>query len=153
MTTKAAPMTDGSFLGGTPKSLGERKKTISTTENKQVVHAFLDLAFNAKKPEEAFDRYVGPGYVQHNPHAPDTAAESARFLAGFVGAYPGMTLEIKRTVAEDDLVVTHSLLKTTPDERGTAIADLMRVRDGRIVEHWDVAQPVPEAPANDNTMF
>ena len=64
-----------------------------------------------------------------------------------------MSLEIKRAVAKGDLVVTHSLLKTTPDDRGTAMADIFRLEDGKVVEHWDVVQPVPESAANDHPMF
>jgi predicted SnoaL-like aldol condensation-catalyzing enzyme len=64
-----------------------------------------------------------------------------------------MSLEIKRAVAEGDLVVTHSLLKTSPQDWGTAAADFFRLEDGKVVEHWDVLQPVPESAANDHPMF
>jgi predicted SnoaL-like aldol condensation-catalyzing enzyme len=56
-------------------------------------------------------------------------------------------------IAEGDLVVTHSLLRTSPEDRGTAAADLFGVENGKIVEHWDVLQPVPENAANDERMF
>jgi predicted SnoaL-like aldol condensation-catalyzing enzyme len=64
-----------------------------------------------------------------------------------------MSVDIKRAVAEGDLVVTHSLLKTSPEDRGTAAADIFRLEDGKVVEHWDVVQPVPESAANDHPMF
>jgi predicted SnoaL-like aldol condensation-catalyzing enzyme len=64
-----------------------------------------------------------------------------------------MSLEIKRALAEGDLVVTHSLLKTSPQDRGTAAADIFRLEDGKVVEHWEVLQPVPESAANDHPMF
>ena len=58
-----------------------------------------------------------------------------------------------RTVAEGDLVVTHSLLKTSPEGRGTAVADFFRLEEGKVVEHWDVLQPIPESAANERPMF
>ncbi|WP_370970670.1 nuclear transport factor 2 family protein [Amycolatopsis sp. cg9] len=120
--------------------------------NKEVVLGFLRVAFEEKRPVEAFESYVGEGYVQHNPHAPGSAAESARYLARFVREFPELRLEVKRVVAEDDLVCTHSLMRLTPDARGSAIADVMRVREGRIVEHWDVVQEVPEDTVSGNSM-
>jgi predicted SnoaL-like aldol condensation-catalyzing enzyme len=64
-----------------------------------------------------------------------------------------MSLNIKRAVAEGDLVVTHRLLKTSTEDRGTAAADIFRLEEGKVVEHWDVLQPVPESAANDHPMF
>ena len=74
-------------------------------------------------------------------------------VEGFVEQFPQMSLEIKRAVAEGDLVVTHSVLRTSPQDRGTAAADFFRLEDGKVVEHWDVLQPVPESAANDHPMF
>ncbi len=121
--------------------------------NKQTVIAYYNLAFNDKQPEEAVARYVGDKYIQHNPQAPDGPEAFIAFVRGFAGQFPELSVEIKRAIAEGDLVVTHSLLKTGPDDRGTAAADLFRLEDGKVVEHWDVLQPVPETAANDNTMF
>jgi len=72
---------------------------------------------------------------------------------GFVQQFPEVNLEIQRMVAEGDLVVTHSHLTTGPQDRGSAVMDIFRLEQGKIVEHWDVMQPVPETSANDNTMF
>ncbi|WIY03498.1 nuclear transport factor 2 family protein [Amycolatopsis mongoliensis] len=123
-----------------------------TQRNKEVVLAFLRTAFTEKRPADAFAAYVGDDYVQHNPHAPAGADASAEYLAGFVVRFPELSLEVRRVVAEDDLVCTHSLMRLTPGSRGSAIADVMRVRDGRIVEHWDVVQEVPESTAGGNPM-
>ncbi|HEX3199235.1 MAG TPA: nuclear transport factor 2 family protein [Propionibacteriaceae bacterium] len=121
--------------------------------NKQTVIAYYNLAFNDKQPEEAVAKYIGDRYIQHNPQAADGPEAFIGFVRGLAQQFPEASLEIKRVIAEDDLVVTHSLLKMTPDDRGMAVADIFRLEDGKVVEHWDVLQPVPETAANDNTMF
>jgi len=125
----------------------------SPEENKQTVLAYYNLAFNDRKPAEAVERYGGPHYIQHNPHVPDGFEAFIQFVEGFVGQFPQLSHDIKRTVAEGDMVVTHSLIKTSPEDRGTAAADFFRLEEGKIVEHWDVVQPVPESAANDHPMF
>jgi predicted SnoaL-like aldol condensation-catalyzing enzyme len=118
-------------------------------ENKRTVVEFYELAFNEKEPEQAVDRYVGSEYIQHNPQAPD----GAEAFVGFVKAFPDGSVDIRRVFAEGDIVVTHSLLKFSPDDGGTVAADFFRLDDGKIVEHWDVLQPWPEESANPHPMF
>jgi predicted SnoaL-like aldol condensation-catalyzing enzyme len=125
----------------------------SIEENKEAVVSYYTLAFNDKKPEEAVAQYVGSKYIQHNPQAPDGPDAFVQFVNGFAEQFPQLHVEIKRVIAEGDLVMTHSLLTTSPEDRGTAAADIFRLEDGKIIEHWDVLQPVPESAANDNTMF
>ena len=67
--------------------------------------------------------------------------------------FPNRSSEIKRVMAEGDLVVLHVHSKPSPEDRGSAIIDIFRVENGKIVEHWDVIQPIPEKAANTNTMF
>jgi predicted SnoaL-like aldol condensation-catalyzing enzyme len=124
-----------------------------TNQNKETVRAFYELAFNDKEPEEAIARYVGSKYIQHNPMAGDGPGPFIEFVKAYTAQFPGLNVDIKRVIAEGDLVVTHSLLKTSPEDRGTAALDIFRLEDGKVVEHWDVLQPVPETAANDNTMF
>lgn len=124
-----------------------------TEQNKQTVIAFYERAFNDQEPEDAVERYLGSQYIQHNPQAADGPEAFVQFVKWFTGQFPDLKVEIKRAIAEGDLVVTHSLLKTSADDRGTAAADIFRLEDGKVVEHWDVLQPVPEESANDNTMF
>lgn len=117
--------------------------------HKRAVVEFYNLAFNDKQPEQAVERYVGPRYVQHNPQAPD----GPEAFIGFVKGFPEAGVDIRRVIADGDIVVTHSLLKFTPDDRGTVAADFFRLEDGKIVEHWDVLQPFPEESQNDHPMF
>jgi predicted SnoaL-like aldol condensation-catalyzing enzyme len=122
-------------------------------ENKRVVRSFYEEAFNDGDPEGAVNRYLGNRYIQHNPQAADGPEAFIGFVKWIRGEFPELHLDIKRMIAEGDLVVTHSHLKNSPDDRGTAVVDLFRVENGKIVEHWDVLQPIPEGAANDNTMF
>ena len=121
--------------------------------NKQTVIAYLNTAFNEKRPAEAVEKYGGSHYIQHNPEAPDGFEAFVQFVGGFLEQFPQLSFDIKRAVAEGDMVVTHSLLKTSPEDRGTAVADFFRLEDGKVVEHWDVLQPIPESAANEHPMF
>ncbi len=120
--------------------------------NKQTVIAYINTAFNDKKPAEAVERYGGPHYIQHNPQVADGFEAFVGLAKGYLEQFPQLSFDIKRAIAEGDSVVTHSLLKTSPEDRGTAFANFYRLEDGKIVEHWEVAQPVPESSANDNPM-
>jgi predicted SnoaL-like aldol condensation-catalyzing enzyme len=122
-------------------------------KNKRTALAYYNLAFNDRRSAEAVEKYGGSHYIQHNPQAPDGFEAFNQFVTGFVEQFSQSSLDIKRAVAEGYLVVTHSLLKTSPEDRGTAAADLFRLEDGKIVEHWDVLQPVPESAANNHPMF
>jgi predicted SnoaL-like aldol condensation-catalyzing enzyme len=122
-------------------------------ENKRLVRSFYEEAFNGGDPEGAVERYVGDRYIQHNPQAADGPEAFIGFVKWYRGQFPQLHVEIKRMIAEDGLVMTHSLLTTSPEDRGTAAADIFRVENGKVVEHWDVLQPVSEHAANDNTMF
>jgi predicted SnoaL-like aldol condensation-catalyzing enzyme len=122
-------------------------------QNKQTVIAFYTRAFNDKQPADAVAKYVGSEYIQHNPNTPDGAEAFINNITGVITKFPQLSVEIKRVVAEDDLVVTHDLVKNAPDHLGMAGVDIFRLRNGKIVEHWDVRQPVPETASNDNTMF
>ena len=121
--------------------------------NKQIVVEYYELAFNAKQPEQAVEKYLGPQYIQHNPQAPDGADAFVAFVNGFAAQVPELSIEIKRVVGEGDIVVTHGLIKTSAEDPGSVAADFFRLENGKIVEHWDVVQPFPETSANDHPMF
>jgi len=120
---------------------------------KSIVVDFYRMAFEQHRVQEAFDRYVGPTYTQHNPMVPDGAEATIGFLGKRFEQSPQATNAIKRVIADGDLVAVHVLSTSGPGDRGRAIVDIFRVAGGRIVEHWDVIQPVPETAANPNTMF
>lgn len=123
----------------------------SVSINKKIVVDFFTLAFVDKRVEEAFNKYVGDTYIQHDPHFPDKKS-TIEFLAKLF-SNPQIEVSIKRVIAEDDLVVIHLHSKNSPEDAGDAIIEIFRVDEGKIVEHWSVMQSVPEKSANDNTMF
>jgi len=121
--------------------------------NRKMVEEFYHLSLNLGKPEEATAKYLGPYYRQHNPGAADGAEAFIGFVRGFRQAFPNLRFDFRRFIAQDDLVAVHSHLVREPGDRGVAVMDLFRIENGRIVEHWDVLQDVPETAANTNTMF
>jgi predicted SnoaL-like aldol condensation-catalyzing enzyme len=121
--------------------------------NKKIVLEFNDLAFIQRKPDEAVTKYHGPYYGQHNPSATDGSEAFVGFVKWFAQTYPSFQIGVKRIIAEGDLVVMHSHLVREPGERGMAVVDIFRLENGKIVEHWDVVQEIPETSANNNTMF
>ncbi|MBS0388642.1 MAG: ester cyclase [Proteobacteria bacterium] len=127
-------------------------------QNTAVVLAFLDTVFNKHEVEQAFRLYVGGSYRQHNPNVADGVDGAVRALTRLTHeTFPELHQEVKRTVAQGDLVAVHSrYVPTAADrERGTgqAAVDIFRLERGKIVEHWDVLQDIPDKSANDNSMF
>jgi predicted SnoaL-like aldol condensation-catalyzing enzyme len=120
--------------------------------NKKTVLEFYDLAIN-KKDFDAASKFIGPRYVQHNPRAADGPEGLKAFLALLREKFPDYHSEIKRVFADGDYVIVHVHNVPTPGSRGAAIIDIFKLENGKVVEHWDVRQEIPEQSANSNTMF
>ena len=121
-------------------------------ENKKAVTEFYDLAINQKNFEAAA-KFIGPRYVQHNPRAADGPEGLKAFLGVLREKFPDYHSDIKRAFADGDYVILHVHNVPTPGARGNAIVDIFKLENGKIVEHWDIRQEIPEQAANANTMF
>jgi predicted SnoaL-like aldol condensation-catalyzing enzyme len=120
--------------------------------NKKTVIALYNAALNEKDFDKA-RQYLGDKYTQHNP----VAADGPEGLKGFIGflraKFPDNKSDIKRVFADGDYVIVHVHAVRTPGDRGNAIIDIFRLENGKVVEHWDAVQPIPEKSANNNGMF
>ncbi len=120
--------------------------------NRKLVIEFYDRFFNRHETEEAA-RVVADDYRQHNPEVPDGKAPFLSFFTGFFKDNPNSKARIVRSSTDGDLVWLHIHSTNGEKDKGQAVVDIFRVADGKIVEHWDVIQNVPETSANQNTMF
>lgn len=121
--------------------------------NKQLVLDMANMMFVQHKVDQAVDTYFAPGYIQHNPMVQSGAEPFRAFFKAFYAGNPQATIEVKRVLADGDLVALHYKATFTPAERGYAVVDIFRIENGKIAEHWDVVQPIAEAPANSNGQF
>jgi predicted SnoaL-like aldol condensation-catalyzing enzyme len=122
-----------------------------TEATRAVITEFARLFYTERDVRGAFQAFVAPGYIQHNPGIADGRDAAVAALAPKF-ANPDFHTDIQRVLADGDYGVIH-LHGYLTNERGSAVADLYRVADGKIAEHWDVIQPIPETARNDHPLL
>ena len=120
--------------------------------NRALVVSFYDKFFNQHDVAEAA-QVVADDYKQHNPNVPDGKAPFVGYFTKVFQDNPARKSQIVRSATDGDLVYLHVHATSGPTDPGSAVVDIFRVANGKIVEHWDVIQKVPEKSANTNTMF
>jgi predicted SnoaL-like aldol condensation-catalyzing enzyme len=122
-----------------------------TQASKDLAVRYFDRLMVEKDPGAV--EYLAPEYHQHNPTIPSGSAGLREMFGAFFEQTPTLIVERHRVIAEGNIVAIHAHYRLNPEDRGQSVVDIFRVLDGKIVEHWDVIQAVPETSANDNTMF
>lgn len=120
--------------------------------NKQNAIAFYKTAYEGN-PRKAVELYVGEQYIQHNPMVADGPDAFIEYFERMANEYPEKSIEFVRAVAEGNLVALHTH-QIWPDNDQYVTMDFFRFdQNGKIVEHWDALQQIPEETANGNTMY
>lgn len=134
------------------KTSGKRSEPCALS-TRQVAEGFIPLFYDQGKVREAYETWVHPDYVQHNPHAQNGREAAIAFLEPIYANNPNHRMTVYRVIVEDDMIAVHLHGQSGPEDRGSAAVDFLRVDNCKIVEHWDVTQPVPAQAMNDNGMF
>jgi predicted SnoaL-like aldol condensation-catalyzing enzyme len=121
-------------------------------KNKKNAIEFYRTAYEGS-PLKAVDLYVGNEYIQHNPLVGDGKQPFIEYFERLAKRSPCKSIEFVRAVAEHDLVALHTHQKW-PDGEEYVTMDFFRFdENGKIVEHWDSMQLIPQESANGNTMY
>ncbi|BEV01800.1 nuclear transport factor 2 family protein [Novosphingobium olei] len=123
-----------------------------TERNRAIVTSFAHRFYDLRDVRGAFERYVAPDYIQHNPGILDGRSAAIDALAPMFGA-EGSRFEIKRIIVDGDMAVIHLHGRTGAQGNGGSVADIYRLKDGKIVEHWDVLQPIADHTVNPHPYF
>ena len=148
LSTAAAAMLLALAFSGAPAAAADAQQEA----NRKVVLDFYEKGLNQKDADAAI-ALMGNRYVQHNPNAADGPEGFRKFIGFLKEKFPDSRSEIKRSFVDGDFVILHVHAVREPGARGNAIVDIFKLENGKIVEHWDVVQAIPENPANGNSMF
>jgi predicted SnoaL-like aldol condensation-catalyzing enzyme len=120
--------------------------------NKDIAVSFLEMA-SSGNVSEAYAKFVGAGFKHHNPFFEGSAESLQAGMEQNARQNPNKVLEVKRAIADGEFVVVHSHVRQKPEDLGAALAHIFRFENGKIMELWDIGQPVPEKSPNQHGMF
>ena len=121
-------------------------------QNKQNAIAFYKMAYEGN-PAKAIELFVGKEYIQHNPDVADGVQGFIDYFERMQAEYPEKSIDFVRCIGEGELVALHTH-QTWPGNNEYVTMDFFRFdQNGKICEHWDAIQQIPEKSANKNTMY
>jgi predicted SnoaL-like aldol condensation-catalyzing enzyme len=123
-----------------------------TGSNKDKATSFLNLA-SSGNVRETYSNFIGQGFMHHNPFFEGSAEALMAGMEENALQNPNRVLDVKRAIADGEFVAVHSHVRQTPDDRGAAVVHIFRFESGRIMELWDLGQPLPEKSPNQYGMF
>lgn len=123
-----------------------------TERNRRIMADFVETFYAKRDVEAAFMAHVAPDYIQHNPGIADGRQPAIDALKPMFSR-PGAQFEVKRVLVDGEFAAVHLFGRGDPSTPGAAVADFYRLKDGKVVEHWDVLQPMPSKSANPHPMF
>ena len=120
-----------------------------------VIRGYLDVGLAQNNPGAAAEKYIADDFRQHSPHIADGKSALVEYFKSRTADpnSPARSSYVSHILSDADLVLVLRHVVNGPEDRGVMYADLFRVRRGKIVEHWDVIQAVPEKSVNGNTMW
>ena len=122
--------------------------------NRNIVLAFYNEALVGLQPRRAFDRYMAPDFIEHKPDVSSGSREAAAtFLEQLIAELPQARWEVVRTITQGQMVFLHGRFTPAPGAPPYAIADVFRLNNCKISEHWDVVAPPPAVQRNPNSRF
>ncbi|MBN9240199.1 MAG: hypothetical protein BGO97_10835 [Micrococcales bacterium 70-64] len=121
------------------------------SDNRAIVTEFARLFYTERDVEAAFEQFVVDDYIQHNPTMPDGREAAVRMLVPKFST-PGARFDIERILVDGDHALIH-VRATFPGNPVAAVADIYRLADGKVVEHWDVLQRMPDDVVSAHPFF
>jgi len=132
--------------------MGTKQQFTSNLSDKETAMSFLQLVASGKV-REAYGSYIGPDFCHHNPFFSSGAESLMIGMEENAAKTPEKIFEVKLAIQENDTVMVHSHVKQNPEDRGVVLVHIFRFQDNKIIELWDIGQPIPEDSPNENGMF
>ena len=125
---------------------------MNTVTINQIGKDFLTLCA-AGNPREAFKLYAHTNFKHHNPFFKGDVDSLMIAMEESAKVNPNRVFEIKHTIMDADLVAYHSFIQQTQSDAGLVVVHILKFSDNKIIEMWDMHQPIPENMINENGMF
>ncbi|NVJ70211.1 MAG: nuclear transport factor 2 family protein [Alphaproteobacteria bacterium] len=140
------------FTAASSQAADSAQEALEAANTEKAIYC-MDLLENKLDVDKAAEECFGDPYIQHSPRLEDGRESVIALFRARAKKYPEYSARIVRSAANGDLVWLHMHVKRSPSERGGAVVNIFRMKDGKMVEHWNVGMPVPETSKNDNGMF